>query len=106
MAPNPTPVDTVIVLPSVTGVGVLADGELLSLQEELGAVRRQVDATAAVVASEIARRSDRALGQQGLAARTGESSPEKVIQKLTGVSFTEARALTTAGAAAGRCATW
>ncbi|MGV8896212.1 MAG: DUF222 domain-containing protein [Rhodoglobus sp.] len=99
MAPNPSTSDTIIVLPSVVGVASLPDDALLSLQGELGVARRRVDASSAVIASEIARRSDRSLGQQGLAARTGESSPERVIQKLTGVSFTEARALTTAGAA-------
>ncbi len=99
MAPNPSTSDTILVLPSVAGVCDLPDDQLLSLQGELGKARRRVDARAAVIASEIARRSDRSLGQQGLAARTGESSPEKVIQKLTGVSYTEARALTTAGAA-------
>ncbi|WP_309617539.1 DUF222 domain-containing protein, partial [Salinibacterium sp.] len=91
--------DTIIVLPSVAGVGDLADVQLLALQSELGAARRRVDASSAVIACEIARRSDRALGQQGLAARTGQSSPEKVIQKLTGVSFSDARAMITAGTA-------
>ena len=99
MAPNRSCDDTVIVLPSVAGVGDLADELLLALQGEFGAVRRRVDAGSAVVASEIARRSDRAFGHQGLAARAGESSPEKVIQKLTGVSFSDARDMITAGTA-------
>lgn len=98
MAQNPTPSDTILVLPAVYGVCDLPDDALLALQSEFGRARRQLDARAAVIASEIARRSDRALGQRGLAARTGESSPEKVIQKLTGVSFADARALTAAGA--------
>lgn len=83
----------------MSGVCSLPDDELLSLQGEFGRARRRVDASSAVIAFEIARRSDRGLGQQGLAARSGESSPERVIQKLTGVSFSEARALTTAGSA-------
>ena len=99
MAPTSFVSDTIIVLPSVAGVGDLADVQLLALQSELGAARRRVDASSAVIACEIARRSDRALGQQGLAARTGECSPEKVIQKLTGVSFADARAMITAGTA-------
>jgi Domain of unknown function (DUF222) len=99
MAQNPTFDDAVIVLPSVFGVGSLADDQLLAVQGELGLARRRVDARAAVVAAEIARRSDRALGQHGLAARAGEPSAEKLIQKLTGTSASEARALTTAGRA-------
>ncbi|MBG6056547.1 hypothetical protein IWX81_002985 [Salinibacterium sp. CAN_S4] len=99
MAKKPTPDDTVIVLPSVGGVGSCADEELFALQGELGLARRRVDARAAVVAAEIARRSDRALGQQGLAARAGEASAEKLIQKLTGATASEARALTGAGRA-------
>lgn len=91
--------DTIIVLPSVDGVGALADDDLLAMQGELGRARRLVDARAAVIASEVSRRSDRALGQQGLAARMGESTPERVIQKLTGVCLNDARALTAAGAA-------
>lgn len=99
MAQNTNPDDTVFVLSSVMGVGSLPDGALLALQSEFGKARRRLDARAAVVAFEIARRSDRVLGQQGLAARSGEPSPEKMIQKLIGVSFSDARALTTTGAA-------
>lgn len=98
MAQTTSSRDTILVLPPVDGVGALADGELLALQGELGRARRVVDARAAVIASEIARRSDRALGQQGLAARMGEPSAEKLLQRLTGVSVTDARALTAAGA--------
>jgi hypothetical protein len=65
MAQNSTSDDAVIVLPSVVGVGLCADDELFALQGELGLARRRVDARAAVVAAEIARRSDRALGQHG-----------------------------------------
>ena len=99
MAQNPSTDDTMIVLPSVVGVGSLADDALLAIQGELGLARRRLDARAAVVAAEIARRSDRAFGQQGLAARAGESSAEKLIQKLTGATASEARALTAAGKA-------
>jgi Domain of unknown function (DUF222) len=99
MAQRPPSSDAVIVLPSVVGVGSCADDELFALQGELGLARRRVDARAAVVAAEIARRSDRALGQQSLAARAGEVSAEKLIQKLTGATASEARALTSAGRA-------
>ena len=55
----------------------------------------------AAIAGEIARRSDRALGHQGLAARLGASTPEGAIQSLTGVTLADAKALTVVGAALG-----
>jgi hypothetical protein len=94
------PVPEVIVLPSVDGLCELSDSELVELQRSTGAMRQQVDARLATIAGELSRRSDRALGHDGLAARLGAASPEKAIQSLTGVSFSEARVLAKAGAAA------
>jgi Domain of unknown function (DUF222) len=99
-SPPRTPV--VLVLPSIVGLGGLADQDLLEVQRQAGVARRQVDAVNAAIAGEIARRSDRALGHAGLAARTGASTPEKAVQQLTGVSLTDARALTSVGLALGR----
>jgi Domain of unknown function (DUF222) len=99
-SPPRTPV--VLVLPSIVGLGGLADEDLLEVQRQAGAARRRVDAVNAAIAGEIARRSDRALGHAGLAARTGASTPEKAVQQLTGVSLTDARALTSVGLALGR----
>jgi Domain of unknown function (DUF222) len=99
-SPPRTPV--VLVLPSIVGLGGLADEDLLEVQRVAGAARRRVDAVNAAIAGEIARRSDRALGHAGLAARTGASTPEKAVQQLTGVSLTDARALTSVGLALGR----
>ncbi|CAN5604211.1 hypothetical protein BH10ACT7_BH10ACT7_14660 [soil metagenome] len=92
---------TVIVLPSVDGLDSLSDVALIDLQRQAGAARQQVDARLAAIAGEVRRRSDRSLGHAGLAARLGAASAEKAIQSLTGVSFTEAKALTTVGAALG-----
>ena len=90
-----------VVLPSVESVCELSDDELVELQRSTGALRQQVDARLAVISGELSRRSDRALGHDGLAARMGAASPEKAIQQLTGVSFSEARALSKVGLTAG-----
>ncbi len=89
----------VVTLPSIERLGSLADDALIEIQRQAGAARRRVDAVNAAIAGEIARRSDRALGHQGLAARLGAATPEAAIQSLTGVSVTDARALTAVGVA-------
>jgi hypothetical protein len=88
---------SVVVLPDVSELAAISDEELLELQRESGAARRRVDAVVAAISGELARRSDRALGHQGLAARTGAATPEKAVQRLTGVSLTEAKALVAVG---------
>lgn len=96
----------VVVLPDVSHLSSVSDEELLELQRESGAARRRVDAVVAAISGELARRSARSLGHQGLAARTGAPTPEKAVQKLTGVSFTEAKALVTVGSAANSESPW
>ena len=94
------PASEVVILPSVDGLCELSDSELVDLQRSTGALRQQVDSRLATIAGELSRRSDRGLGHDGLAARMGAASPEKAIQSLTGVSFSEARALTKVGESA------
>jgi len=103
---NPTTTPSVVVLPAIEGLGRVPDAHLLELQRQGGAARRRVDAVNAAIAGEIARRSDRALGHQGLAARTGASTPEKAIQQLTGVSLSDAKALTVVGVALATESPW
>ncbi len=97
---------SLVVLPSVEGLASLADDALIEVQRQAGAARRRVDAVNAAIAGEIARRSDRALGHQGLAARLGAATPEAAIQSLTGVSVTDARALTAVGVAIDTGSPW
>ncbi len=99
MAPIPADTATVVVLPCTDGLCDVPDGTLIELQRQAGAARRKVDAVNAAIAGEIARRSDRALGHQGFSARLGAPTVEAAIQSLTGVSLTDAKALTTVGAA-------
>ena len=88
----------VVAIPSVEHLPTLADDRLLDLFGELDEAARAVAAARARVAGEISRRSAFAAGHTGLAARLGERTPEKLIQRLTGVSAGEAKELTAAGA--------
>lgn len=74
-----------------------SDDALLGVQTELAAARRFVDAAAAVVAAEVARRSRRELGYTGLAQRKGARTPELLIQTITGSTAADARQLVRVG---------
>jgi len=75
----------------------LDDRALLSTQAKLAEIRRRIDASMASAAAEIARRSDRELGYDGLAQRLGHGSPEKLVQRVAGVSRREAGTLVRIG---------
>ncbi len=76
---------------------VLSDTALLDAQRVLASVRRRVDAHAAVIAAEIAHRSRRELGYDGLAQRHGARTPEALVQRVTGTSARDARTLVRVG---------
>ncbi len=97
--PNAPFDDQIVVFPNVRDLAPLGDDELLALQVQIAAARRQVDAAAASVASEIARRSRPELGYTGLAQRTGARTPDRLIASVTGLSVGESRAMITAGEA-------
>ena len=65
-------------------VRLWSDDALLELVRATGELRQQVDARAAVLAGELARRSAPTLGHDGLAQRSGHRTPEKLIQSITG----------------------
>ena len=73
------------------------DAQLLERQSMLAADRRRLDAEAAVIAGEIARRSTREHGASGLAVREGARSPEDLLQRLTGGTGRQVRALIDVG---------
>jgi len=75
----------------------LADAELMATQRSLAELRRRVDAWSASVAAEIARRSRRELGDDGLAQRHGARTPELLVQHLTGTSSREAHTMVRVG---------
>lgn len=69
----------------------LDDAELLELKRELAEIRRRLDAADAAVSAEIANRSRPELGYDGLAQRLGARTPEKLIQRVAGVTARDAR---------------
>lgn len=95
---HPVPIAT----PDVADLGDLArlsDDDVMQLQRDLAVARRRIDASLAVVAGDIARRSNRELGYTGLAARLGARTSEKLVSNLTGLSLTESRAMVAVGEA-------
>jgi hypothetical protein len=88
--------------PTLTALSVreLPDSSLLDAQRDLAAQRRQVDAQSAVVAAEIAFRSRRELGHEGLAQRLGARTPEKLVQRMTGGSARDAQTMVRVGSLA------
>ncbi len=76
----------------------LGDVELLEAQGALAQIRRRVDAASAQLADEIAHRSRRELGYDGLAQRLGARTPELLVQRITGATAREAHSLVRIGA--------
>jgi hypothetical protein len=76
---------------------VLRDDELIAEQQAFAAARRLLDAGAAAVAAEIAHRSRRELGSDGLAQSRGMRTPENLVAQVTGLSTRDARTLVTVG---------
>ncbi len=87
-----------LVPPDVQRLSEATDVELLDLQAAVAEVRRRVDATAALIAGEVARRSSRELGYDGLAQRSGARTPDALVARVAGVTGAEARDLVQAGA--------
>ena len=75
----------------------LDDDALTRALTSLGELRQRVDVAASAVSSEIARRSRREHGLQGLAQKTGARSAEKLVQQLTGLDARQARTLIQVG---------
>jgi hypothetical protein len=72
--------------------GALSDADLLDRHRVLTEVERRVTAASAALAAEVRHRSRPELGHDGLAARLGARTPEKLVQSITGT--TKARAAT------------
>jgi Domain of unknown function (DUF222) len=78
-------------------VSGLTDDQLMEVQRRMAGIDRRTDASAAVVAAEIAWRSRPDLGYAGLAQRTGARTPESLVQQLTGSTGREAATLVRVG---------
>lgn len=75
----------------------LSEPERLALLARLAVVRRRVDAWSAALAGEVAAASAASHGYRGLAQRLGARTPEALVQRVTGVSRRDARALVQVG---------
>ena len=75
----------------------LSDGEVQAGFTAITLLQGEVAKCQALSAAEIARRSDRALGRDGLAWRAGHVNPEAMLQFLGGGSRVEARRLVEVG---------
>lgn len=78
-------------------VASLADDDLMDVSRLIAEIRRRVDAVASIAAAELKRRSAPELGHNGLAAKTGARTPERLVQRLTGVTKKEAGELIRVG---------
>ena len=91
-------VDAVAGIPvDIATAKALDDRELLRAQSRLGQLKSLIDSRSAVLAGEIAFRSRRELGYQGLAQRQGFQTPEKLVQHTTGSTRREAGTLVSVG---------
>jgi hypothetical protein len=102
-APNPreTLARTAVWVPDVHAATTFGDGTLIAALRELAAAKRSIEARTATLTAELARRSDRARGQDALSARLGAPTVEVAVQTLTGATRAEAKALTTVASAGG-----
>lgn len=82
---------------SADSVRTLDDDHLLDAQRVLAEARRALDSSASVIAGEIAHRSRRELGYDGLAQRQGFRTAEKLVQHTAGSTARDASALVAVG---------
>ncbi|WP_394771632.1 DUF222 domain-containing protein [Lacisediminihabitans sp.] len=83
--------------PATTAVRALDDDGLLDSQRILTEARRALEAAASAIAGEIAHRSRRELGYDGLAQRLGFRTAERLVQQATGSTAREASSLVAVG---------
>ncbi|MGV8896065.1 MAG: DUF222 domain-containing protein [Rhodoglobus sp.] len=97
---------TTVIVPDHVELSALDDTALLSLQGEIAASRRQLDAVSASISAEVSRRSALELGYAGLAQRSGLRTPEALVQRVAGVTRTEARSMIRVGLALDGSSPW
>lgn len=81
----------------VTSYRTLTDDALLEFARSTATQQRLLGATAAVIAGEIARRSEASLGAAGLAQRTGHRTAVELVRATTGSTGREAAAVVRVG---------
>lgn len=99
----PTPTDTFATIGDLSiafappPASQMSDESLMQAQRTLAEIGRRVGTNAALIAAEIAHRSRRVLGHEGLAQKLGARTPEILVQRLTEASAGEARSLVRVG---------
>ncbi|MEQ1738221.1 MAG: hypothetical protein ABL886_17695, partial [Rhodoglobus sp.] len=79
------------------GSATVSDDSLLEYQRKLAASARLLEQVGSTFAAEVAYRSRRELGYDGLAQRRGARTPENLVQQVTGSSAPTARRLVRVG---------
>ena len=80
-----------------SSASLASDDALLELQRSLASSARVLETAAAALAAEVAHRSRRELGYDGLAQKRGMRTPEALVQTVTGSSAPTARRLVRVG---------
>jgi hypothetical protein len=96
----------VIEVPDLSAVARVSDPALEELLDRYSAAARQVAAGIATISGEVARRSARELGYNGLSQRTGDRTPEAFVARVTRVAGPEARDLVEVGRQIDTAAPW
>lgn len=86
-----------IEVPDLAVLACASDSDLFDGMRHWAARVRSAQTVVAAISAEIARRSARERGLDGLAQRAGARTPENLVSQLTGTSLREARDLVTAG---------
>lgn len=93
-----TAVAAALVRDARVAVATASDDTLLAFQRQVAVSARLLEQASATFAAEIAFRSRRELGYEGLAQRRGVRTPEALVQQVTGASSQSARRLVRVGA--------
>jgi hypothetical protein len=97
---------TPVIVPDHVELTQLSDAALLTIQADIAAARRRLDAGGARVSAELSRRSAPELGYSGLAQRAGARTAEGLVQTVAGVTRAEARAMIRVGSVLDGSAPW
>ncbi|MEJ1229572.1 MAG: hypothetical protein WDM88_01340 [Galbitalea sp.] len=72
-------------------IDALDDAGLIEAQRTLSALQRATQPYGVWIAAALARRSERELGYAGLAKRSGFTTPESLLQSVSGMTKAEGR---------------
>jgi hypothetical protein len=79
-------VDVSVLEADLSRLGGLSADELLTMVSEAAAVTRRVEAVLVAASNEVAIRSDKARGEDGLASRHGFARASQLVEQITGMS--------------------